>query len=61
MNKSHSSIDPMTSAEGIHRACDFIRTHATEPILLRDIARQSGLSPFHFQRTFKAITGVTPK
>ena len=39
---------------------DFIHSHFREPIALRNIARASHLSPFHFLRTFKAVHGVTP-
>lgn len=30
-------------------------------IPLKDLAARAGLSPFHFQRVFKAIVGMTPK
>jgi len=38
----------------------FIHTHFTEQIVLRDIARASHLSPFHFLRTFREVHGITP-
>ncbi|WP_282078813.1 bifunctional DNA-binding transcriptional regulator/O6-methylguanine-DNA methyltransferase Ada [Epibacterium ulvae] len=44
----------------ISRACREIETAEVEPSL-DDLARQSGLSPFHFQRTFKSAMGLTPK
>lgn len=31
-----------------------------EPFTLRAMAREAGLSPFHFLRTFQRVTGVTP-
>jgi AraC-like DNA-binding protein len=31
-----------------------------EPQPLADLARRAGQSPYHFLRTFKAVTGVTP-
>ena len=34
---------------------------ADEEPRLDELARQSGLSLFHFQRTFKSAMGVTPK
>lgn len=43
----------------IARAVRFIRLHATEPLTLERIARESGHSPFHFARLFKAVTGET--
>ena len=42
-------------------AIDYlVRNHADQPSL-DDVARISGISPHHFQRTFKSWTGVSPK
>ena len=41
-------------------ACRAIERAETTPTL-EQLARPSGLSPFHFHRVFKASTGVTPK
>jgi len=38
----------------------WIDAHASEPIDLESAAREAGLSPFHFLRTFSAVLGVTP-
>jgi AraC family transcriptional regulator of adaptative response/methylated-DNA-[protein]-cysteine methyltransferase len=46
--------------EAIVRACRAIEM-ADQPLALADLARQSRLSPFHFQRIFKETLGVTPK
>lgn len=35
--------------------------HAETPPSLAAMARRAGLSPHHFHRVFKAVTGVTPK
>src|SRR6202035_4564028 len=42
------------------RGCDRIET-AEEAPKLADLAASAGLSPYHFHRVFKALTGVTPK
>jgi AraC family transcriptional regulator of adaptative response/methylated-DNA-[protein]-cysteine methyltransferase len=34
---------------------------AEEPPALDELARGAGLSPYHFHRVFKAVTGLTPK
>ncbi len=47
-------------AATIARACRLIEAAETPPPL-DTLARAAGLSPFHFHRTFKAVTGVTPK
>jgi AraC family transcriptional regulator, regulatory protein of adaptative response / methylated-DNA-[protein]-cysteine methyltransferase len=44
----------------VARACRLIE-EAEELPSLDALARAAGLSPFHFHRVFKAITGVTPK
>jgi AraC family transcriptional regulator, regulatory protein of adaptative response / methylated-DNA-[protein]-cysteine methyltransferase len=41
-------------------ACRSIE-EAERPVSLRELATAAGLSPFHFQRLFKSIVGVTPK
>ncbi|MDV2987445.1 UNVERIFIED_CONTAM: bifunctional DNA-binding transcriptional regulator/O6-methylguanine-DNA methyltransferase Ada [Methylobacteriaceae bacterium AG10] len=47
-------------AETITRACRLIEA-AEAPPSLDALARAAGLSPFHFHRMFKAVTGVTPR
>jgi AraC-like DNA-binding protein len=54
---------PATRRELLRRiglGVTFIHTHFREPIGLREMARASHLSPFHFLRTFKAVHGFTP-
>jgi AraC family transcriptional regulator, regulatory protein of adaptative response / methylated-DNA-[protein]-cysteine methyltransferase len=41
-------------------ACKRI-DEADAPLSLKELAEDAGLSPFHFQRVFKKIVGVTPK
>jgi AraC family transcriptional regulator of adaptative response/methylated-DNA-[protein]-cysteine methyltransferase len=48
-----------THAARIAHACRVIE-RAPEAPRLAALARRAGLSPYHFHRTFKAITGVTP-
>lgn len=45
----------------IEKAIDFIREHFKEQPSLDDIARAVHVSPFHFQRMFRAWAGVSPK
>src|SRR5512136_641735 len=49
---------PQTRA--VLKACRMI-AEADEPLSLKELAHAAGLSPFHFQRLFKKIVGVTPK
>ena len=41
-------------------ACRQIESASTPPSLA-ELAAQAGLSPHHFHRVFKALTGLTPK
>lgn len=47
-------------AQTVAAACRTIEA-AEEPVSLAALATAAGLSPFHFHRIFKAVTGVTPK
>ena len=45
----------------IDAALDFMAHRYQREPSLDEIARVAGMSPYHFQRTFRAWTGVTPK
>jgi AraC family transcriptional regulator, regulatory protein of adaptative response / methylated-DNA-[protein]-cysteine methyltransferase len=45
----------------VREVCRYLESHADESPKLADLAARAGLSSFHFQRTFKAVVGVTPK
>src|ERR1700722_9189896 len=51
---------PDPQIEAVKRACERIE-QAEEAPKLADLAARVGLSPYHFHRVFKTITGVTPK
>lgn len=53
------NLDPHTSL--MKAMADFIDAHVDEPLPLTRLADQAGMSPFHFQRTFKAVIGVSAK
>ena len=58
------TVSPSGSAgdyERIARAIAFIRDNARLQPSLEQVASQVGLSPWHFQRKFKAWAGVSPK
>ena len=42
-------------------ACAYIAQHADEPITLAQLAALVRTSPFHFQRTFAKIVGISPR
>lgn len=47
--------------ERVERARRYLDEHTDEPIRLRRLAAQVGLSPFHLQRTFTKLVGLSPK
>jgi AraC family transcriptional regulator of adaptative response/methylated-DNA-[protein]-cysteine methyltransferase len=51
--------DPMTAR--VEALAAFIRAHADEPLPLSRLAAEAALSPFHLQRGFKAVLGVSPR
>jgi AraC-like DNA-binding protein len=52
-----------TSARQRRRAVEaalWLEENAAEPVALADLAREMGLSPYHFLRMFRKAIGVTP-
>ena len=45
----------------IEQARDFLDRHADRTVSLRELAEQVNLSPSHLQRSFKRVTGLSPK
>jgi AraC family transcriptional regulator of adaptative response/methylated-DNA-[protein]-cysteine methyltransferase len=58
--RPHQASPADTRAALMARICRFIET-APEPPRLALLARQAGMSPFHFQRVFKATVGLSPR
>jgi len=44
----------------LNRVLDYIDSHLDQSLLLRDLARETGLSEYHFARMFKHSKGVAP-
>lgn len=53
------------NAERVRKICRFIEAHASDldsgELSLDQLAARAQLSRFHFQRSFQAVVGVTPK
>jgi AraC family transcriptional regulator, regulatory protein of adaptative response / methylated-DNA-[protein]-cysteine methyltransferase len=45
----------------VEKICRHIDAHPGEPVTLEALSRALGMSPFYLQRTFKALTGITPR
>jgi AraC family transcriptional regulator len=51
----------MNYLDNVQRGIDYIEAHLNEEVAIADVARHSGISHWHFQRIFKALTGETLK
>jgi AraC family transcriptional regulator of adaptative response/methylated-DNA-[protein]-cysteine methyltransferase len=47
--------------EMVRRACLYIRDHSAESPTLEDLSSHTGVSPYHLQRVFKRLVGITPR
>jgi AraC family transcriptional regulator of adaptative response/methylated-DNA-[protein]-cysteine methyltransferase len=47
--------------EKIRQTCSYIEAHLESALTLDALSERVGLSPFHLQRTFKRIMGITPR
>src|SRR5581483_805899 len=47
--------------EMVKAVCRYIEQHLDEPLTLQRLASAFRRSPFHLQRTFKTVLGVTPR
>jgi AraC family transcriptional regulator of adaptative response/methylated-DNA-[protein]-cysteine methyltransferase len=55
-----SAVEHDRLSAAIIKACHIIESRE-EHVLLKNLANEVGLSPFHFQRLFKKNVGITPK
>jgi AraC family transcriptional regulator of adaptative response/methylated-DNA-[protein]-cysteine methyltransferase len=54
-----SAADP--HVELVRRTCRYIEANLEAALTLGALGEQVGLSPFHLQRTFKRVTGISPR
>jgi AraC family transcriptional regulator of adaptative response/methylated-DNA-[protein]-cysteine methyltransferase len=45
----------------VGRICDFIRENSTSKITLQGLGERFGMSPFHLQRVFSEVMGMSPR
>lgn len=55
------SVSGHAPADGVKQICRYIEQHLDEPVTLGSLGRVFGQSPFHLQRRFKAVVGITPR
>ena len=66
-----ADIRPRRASEGhvkappgmdqVRKACAFIQQHADAPITLARLAQHVNASPYHFQRVFTRLVGISPR
>jgi AraC family transcriptional regulator of adaptative response/methylated-DNA-[protein]-cysteine methyltransferase len=50
-----------TRTELVQRTLRYVEANLDEKLTLENLSRQADLSPFHFQRTFKKVVGISPR
>src|SRR6202795_3172524 len=55
------SFNGNTESDGVKAICRYIEQHLDEPITLDRLGKEFRQSPFHLQRRFKAVLGITPR
>jgi AraC family transcriptional regulator of adaptative response/methylated-DNA-[protein]-cysteine methyltransferase len=53
--------DPDSRVKTVESICQFLREHADDPITLAALGERFNMNPFHLQRVFKSVTGVSPR
>lgn len=57
--RATSSSTSKHASKHIQHAVDYLEDHYDRPIVVRDVASVTGLSEYHFMRSFRASTGLS--
>jgi AraC family transcriptional regulator, regulatory protein of adaptative response / methylated-DNA-[protein]-cysteine methyltransferase len=55
------SVSGNAPSDSVKAICRFIEQHLDEPVTLARLGKEFHQSPFHLQRRFKAVLGITPR
>lgn len=55
------SVGGNPQTQMVKAVCRYIEQHLDEPMTLSRLGKEFRQSPFHLQRTFKALLGITPR
>jgi len=55
------SFSGNAESDSVKAICRFIEQHLDEPLTLDRLGKEFHQSPFHLQRRFKAVLGITPR
>jgi AraC-like DNA-binding protein len=58
--RARRGSSPMQHHARLTRVLRYMAAHSAAPHKLTGLASMAGMSPYHFLRTFRAVTGVTP-
>ena len=61
MQRVVSETKNARNAELVTRVCDYIRENSAGRITLSSLGRRFGVSPFHLQRIFTDVMGMSPR
>jgi AraC family transcriptional regulator of adaptative response/methylated-DNA-[protein]-cysteine methyltransferase len=56
-----TSIKPPVIDRAVKLVLEYLMDHMDTPVTLATLARETGMSPFHLQRSFKKALGVSPR
>ncbi len=55
------SVSGNSLSDGVKAICRYIEQHLDEPLTLDRLGKEFHQSPFHLQRRFKSVLGITPR
>ncbi|HEX4784160.1 MAG TPA: bifunctional DNA-binding transcriptional regulator/O6-methylguanine-DNA methyltransferase Ada [Candidatus Sulfotelmatobacter sp.] len=55
------SLTGNRESDAVKSICRYIEQHLDEPLTLQRLGKEFRQSPFHLQRRFKAVLGITPR
>jgi AraC family transcriptional regulator of adaptative response/methylated-DNA-[protein]-cysteine methyltransferase len=61
MPRMNTATPRLRHQASIVAACQYLAAHCEERVTLAMLGRRANLSPFHLQRLFKEIVGVSPR
>jgi len=56
-----TSVKPPVIDRAVKYVLEYLMNHMDTPVTLATLARETGMSPFHLQRSFKKALGVSPR
>jgi len=61
LQRAASEAAGARNADLVKRVCDFLRANSASKITLASLGQKFGVSPFHLQRVFTDVMGMSPR